>query len=260
MNRNQYDTDVTVFSPQGRLFQVEYAQEAVKQGSATCALRSKDFAVLAAIKRAPNELASFQQKIFKIDDHMGIGISGLVADARTLAAYMRNECLNYRYGYNSAKPVGRLSAQIADKAQAFTQKSEKRPYGVGLLIIGFDKTGPHVFENMPSGNYFEYVGQAMGARSQSAKTYLEKHYEEFADNSKDELIMHALEALKGCAGGVLTSKNVSVGFVGKDAEFTELEGDSIAPYVDRLEQADEAKDEEGDEESEEGSDEDADEN
>ena len=80
----QYDTDVTTWSPQGRLFQVEYAMEAVKQGSACVGLTSATHAVLAAIKRAPSELASHQQKVFKVDEHMGIAISGLTSDGRSL--------------------------------------------------------------------------------------------------------------------------------------------------------------------------------
>lgn len=89
MNRNQYDTDVTVWSPQGRLFQVEYAMEAVQQGSACVGAVSKDIAVLAALKRNTNELSSYQKKIFKIDDNLGVVISGLTADARTLTKYAR---------------------------------------------------------------------------------------------------------------------------------------------------------------------------
>jgi 20S proteasome subunit alpha 6 len=90
MFRNQYDTDVTVWSPQGRLFQIEYAAEAVKQGSACLGLRSNEFVVLAGLKRSPNELASYQKKLVKIDDHMGVGMAGLTADGRSLVKYAIN--------------------------------------------------------------------------------------------------------------------------------------------------------------------------
>ena len=96
MYRNQYDTDVTTFSPEGRLRQVEYAMEAVNQGSCCVGLTSGTHAVLAVLKRSPDELASYQEKIFKIDDHMAIAISGLTADARYLSKHMRTECLNHR--------------------------------------------------------------------------------------------------------------------------------------------------------------------
>lgn len=129
--------------------------EAVKQGTPVLGLRSKTHVVLVSFKRAQSELANHQQKIFKIDDHMAIGISGLTADARVLADYMRNECLNHRYVFDSAMNVGRLVAQVADKSQQKTQNSSKRPYGVGLLVAGCDEKGPHLYETCPSGNYFD---------------------------------------------------------------------------------------------------------
>ena len=117
MFRNQYDTDVTTWSPQGRLFQVEYAMEAVKQGSAAIGLRSKTHVVLASVNKAQSELSSHQKKIFKVDHHIGVAIAGLTADGRVLSRYMRSECINYSYTYESPLPVGRLVVQLADKAQ-----------------------------------------------------------------------------------------------------------------------------------------------
>lgn len=117
MFRNQYDTDVTTWSPAGRLFQVEYAMEAVKQGSAAIGLRSKTHVVLACVNKANSELSSHQKKIFKVDDHIGVAIAGLTADGRVLSRYMRSEAINYNYTYESQLPVGRLVVQLADKAQ-----------------------------------------------------------------------------------------------------------------------------------------------
>ncbi|KAL4421352.1 hypothetical protein ABPG75_010643 [Micractinium tetrahymenae] len=232
MFRNQYDQDVTTWSPQGRIFQIEYAMEAVKQGSAAVGLKSGEHAVLATIKRAPSDLSSYQRKIFKIDDHMGIAISGLTADGRILCRYMRNECLNHRFVYDSPMPLGRLVRQVADKAQLGTQRSWKRPYGVGLIVAGHDESGPHIFYNCPSGNYYDYKAFAMGARSQAAKTYLERQFETFAAASLDDLVKHALHALQASLqDGELTEKNCSVAVVGGDMPFTLLEDDSLAPYI-----------------------------
>lgn len=241
--RNQYDTDVTTFSPEGRIRQVEYAMEAVKQGSACVALRSKEFAVIAALKRSPNDLAGYQKKVFKIDSHLGIAISGLIADARLLGKFMLNECLNHKWAYESSIQVGRITTMISDKAQAYTQKQEKRPYGVGLLVVGYDKTGPHVYETSPSGNFYEYKAQAMGARSQAAKTYLEKHFEGFDVLNKEDLIKHALLALKATSAKALTSKSVTLAIVGKGQDFKVLEDDDVRPYLEGV-----ADDEEGEEE------------
>merc|ERR1711865_946884 len=123
--------DCITFAPSGRILQVEYATKAVEQGEAVLGLRSGKEVVLCSIKRAQSQLAETQQKIFKIDNHLAIGIAGLTADARVLAEYMRNECLNHRYIYDSPMNVGRLVAQIADKSQQKTQQSQgKRPFGV----------------------------------------------------------------------------------------------------------------------------------
>lgn len=108
MNKSPYDTDVTVWSPQGRLFQVEYAMEAVKQGSCVVGLRSKEYAVIVAMRARQSEFASYQQKIFPIDDHVGCAISGLTADGRVLHSFMRTECLNHRFVFESSLNVGRL--------------------------------------------------------------------------------------------------------------------------------------------------------
>jgi 20S proteasome alpha/beta subunit len=163
MFRNQYDTDCITWSPAGRIHQIEYAMEAVKQGSAAVGLRSKTHALVASIKKSSNELSSFQKKIFKLDDHMGIAIAGLVPDGRVLAKYMRAECMNYRFVYDGPLQVGRLVAQVADKSQLGTQRAGHRPYGVGLLVAGYDQTGPHIYQTCPSGNFWEYHAFSIGA-------------------------------------------------------------------------------------------------
>ena len=236
MFRNQYDTDCITWSPAGRIHQIEYALEAVKQGSAAIGLRSNKYALVATLKRSSNELSSYAKKIFKIDDHCGIAIAGLVADARVIAKYMRTECINHRYVYDSPMQVGRLVLQLADKAQVGTQRAGSRPYGVGVLTVGVDATGPHLYEVMPSGQYLEYKGMAIGARSQAARTYLEKHFESFGDLSKDELIKHALLALRETlgTGSELTSSNAAVAFVSADDTLTILEDEAIAPYVEQV--------------------------
>jgi len=208
-----YDTDVTVWSPEGRLLQVEYAMESVKQGSACVGLRSKQVAVIGALKRSVNELSSHQKKIMQIDNHIAIGIAGLTADARSLAKWMRNECLNYKYVYGSSIKSSKLMQDLADRHQRTTQTYVRRPYGVGLLVGTYDEArGPHLYQTCPSGNLYEYYASAIGARSQSARTYLEKYYESFEESSEKELILHALRALKGCVAGdgKLTNENGSV--------------------------------------------------
>jgi len=246
MFRNTYDSDNTVFSPQGRLHQVEYALEAVKQGSAAVGLRSKTHSVLLALKRSTGALASYQQKMYRIDDHVGIAIAGLTSDARVLSNFMRQQAMSSKMIFNRPVPVNRLVSSIADKAQVNTQEYGRRPYGVGFLVIGQDKTGPHLYEFSPSGNSYEYYAMSIGARSQSAKTYLEKHYESFADFSLEDLIRHGLHALRETLqqDKELSVKNTSIGIVGPAGahethvpaagSFRILEDDSITVYLQSM--------------------------
>ncbi|WVQ76548.1 hypothetical protein IAR50_006218 [Cryptococcus sp. DSM 104548] len=220
MFRNSYDSDNTTFSPQGKLFQVEYALEAVKQGSAAIGLRSKTHAVLLTLKRSTGELATYQKKLIRIDDHVGVAIAGLTSDARVLSNFLRQKAMQSRMTYGRATPVARLVQSIADRAQTNTQEYGRRPYGVGFLVIGTDETGPHLFEFSPSGTAFEYYAHSIGARSQSAKTYLEKNFESFENASLPELINHGLSALHDTLqqDKHLSVLNTSIAIIGPASE------------------------------------------
>ncbi|KAF2671914.1 putative proteasome subunit alpha type-1 [Microthyrium microscopicum] len=234
MFRNNYDNDAITFSPQGRIFQVEYAQEAVKQGSVVVGVVSKTHAVLAALKRNAEELSSYQKKVIPIDSHFGIALAGLASDARVLSNFMKQQALASRLTYARAIPLSEIVSRIGDKAQVNTQIYSKRPYGVGLLIAGVDSRGPHLYEFQPSGVTQEMVACGIGARSQMARTYLERNLEVFADASREELIKHALRALKESMSQdkELTVDNTSVGIAGVGEDFVLYEGQDIAEWLD----------------------------
>ncbi|KAK3685523.1 nucleophile aminohydrolase [Podospora appendiculata] len=243
MFRNNYDNDSVTFSPQGRIFQVEYAAEAVKQGSVVVGITSKKHVVLVALKRNAEELSSYQKKIFAIDEHAGIAIAGLTSDARVLSNFMKQQCLGHRLTYGRDLPVRMLVDMIGAKAQQNTQQYGKRPYGVGLLIAGVDEQGPHLFEFQPSGMTEEMVAFAIGARSQMARTYLEKNLELFADCSREELIAHGLKALKESLvqDRELTIENTSVGVTGfskaddgstKVEQFKVFDGQEVNAWIE----------------------------
>jgi len=237
MFRNQYDSDITTWSPQGRIHQIEYAIEAVKQGMPAVGLKSKTHVVVAALKRSSSELASFQKKIFKIDDHIGIAIAGLTADARVISRYMRTESLNHKFVFDTPLQVGRLVRQVADKSQVHTQRYGRRPYGLGMLVIGYDQTGTHLYETCPSGNYFDYKAMAIGSRNQSAKTYLERTFQDYEKASLEELIKHALIAIRetvGSQGEPLSTKNCSLAFVGENTPFRILDVTELQHYLNLL--------------------------
>ncbi|KAF7865950.1 hypothetical protein EAF04_006114 [Stromatinia cepivora] len=241
MFRNNYDNDSVTFSPQGRIFQVEYASEAVKQGSVVVGIVSKTHAVLVALKRNAEELSSYQKKVIAIDEHVGLALAGLASDARVLSNFMKNQTLASRLTYDRAIPIERLVASIGDRAQTNTQHYGKRPYGVGLLVAGVDETGPHLFEFQPSGMTQEMNACAIGARSQMARTYLERHLEEFAGCGREELVKHGLRALKESLAQdkELTVENTSVGVVGLKPEgakrieaFKLFDGQDVKQWVD----------------------------
>lgn len=144
-----------------------------------CKFILKPFKFTSNLQRSASELASYQKKLIRVDDHVGIAFAGLTSDARVLSNFMRTECMRSRMLFNRPLPVFRLVSAVADKAQVNTQRYGNRPYGVGILSIGYDESGPHLYECSPSGNFFDYTAMSIGARSQSAKTYLEKYYKEF---------------------------------------------------------------------------------
>ncbi|KAM5345020.1 hypothetical protein ACJ41O_010882 [Fusarium nematophilum] len=244
MFRNNYDNDSVTFSPQGRIFQIEYAAEAVKQGSVVVGIASKTHAVLCAVKRNAEELSSYQKKLFTIDEHAGIAIAGLTSDARVLSNFMKQQCLGHRLTYGRAIPLRSLVDMIGEKAQINTQMYGKRPYGVGLLVAGVDERGPHLFEFQPSGMTEEMLAFAIGARSQMARTYLERNIDAFADCSREELVKHGLKALKESLvqDKELTVENTSVGVVGIDVvdgkkkvePFKLYDGFEVQPWIESV--------------------------
>lgn len=201
MHSGQYDKDCVTWNPQGEIPQINYVLNAVTNGTVVAGARSKKFVVLAGYKKRPQpNFSSYDEKLFKVDHHCGIGIAGLTADARVLSEYMRSECLHHKYVFDEPMPIGRLVAQIGDKAQQKTLNAGKRPYGVGLLVQSWDNDNvARLHEFAPSGDWYEYNAIAIGARAQSAKTYLEKNYESFTDMGADELIRHVIKSISvGC--------------------------------------------------------------
>ena len=233
MQKSLYDQSALTWSPQGRLYQVEYAMEAVNQGNLLLGVRSNTHVVLVGFKSSPNEtLSYYPEKLFKVSNHLGIGIAGLTPDGRLLYQYMKHECLNFNYTFNTIHPIERLVTKIAEKSQLKTQRGEnKRPYGVGLLIAGYDATGPRLFRTCPSANYYEYNCIAIGSRSQGATTYLENNLDKFALMDKDNLIMNALKAMKKAQDVKVNGKNLDVLVVGKDQEAKLLKEEEIEKYL-----------------------------
>ena len=233
MQKSLYDYSTLIWSPQGRLYQVEYAMEAVNQGKLLLGLRSDKSVVLVGFKSTQSEtLSYYSDKLFRVSSHLGMGIAGLTPDGRLLYNYMKNECLNYNYTYDSNYPTERLVVKIAEKSQIKTQRGEsKRPYGVGLLIAGYDATGPRLFRTCPSANYYEYYCCAIGARSQGATTFLENNLERLKSMSDKELILCGIRAMKKAQDVKVNGQNLDVLIVGKDVPTKVLTEAEINAYL-----------------------------
>ena len=174
-----YDRTIAVFSPDGRLFQVEYAKEAAKKGSTAIGITYKNGIVFASAKifdelQVPETL----EKIFKIDDNIAMVAAGLIADARFLAERARVRAQNYRITYDEEIDVFDVAKSIADTMQTFTMYGGLRPFGVVLMIGGVDKTGKHLIEIDPSGMIFEWKAYAIGRFSEPILKALRQKYKE----------------------------------------------------------------------------------
>lgn len=251
MFRNNYDNDSVTYSPTGRLFQVEYALEAIKQGSAAVGVTSNTHVVLVALKRNAEELGSYQKKIIKVDDHLGIALAGLAPDARVLSNYLRKQAMSSKMIFKRPLSTSKAVLSIADKAQENTQSYGSRPYGVGLLVAGYDETGAHLYEFQPSGSVLEYFGAAIGARSQAARTYLERNLDVIRQcEGVEELVVHALNALRDTLSQdvELTWKNTSVSIVGKGSDFTLYDDEEVQQWLDKLDSVSNARNKDDDDE------------
>jgi 20S proteasome subunit alpha 4 len=174
-----YDRALTVFSPSGQLFQVEYAMQAVAKGAAIVALKGENVVVLGAERRAAAKLqdARTMKKIVKIDDNIVAAFAGLTADARVLINQARVQAQSHRLTFEDAPSVEFIAKWIAQLQQRYTQMGGVRPYGVTSLIAGFDQDGtPNLFQTDPSGVMSAWKASAAGKNDKFVREFLEKNY------------------------------------------------------------------------------------
>jgi proteasome alpha subunit len=213
-----YDRGITIFSPDGRLYQVEYAREAVKRGTASIGVRTSDGVVLAVDKRIRSPLMerSSVEKIHKADDHIGIASAGHVADARQLIDFARRQAQVNQLRYGEPVGVETLTKEITDYIQQYTQVGGARPFGVALIIGGIVNGEPRLFETDPSGTPYEWKALAVGADRGDIRDYLEDHYDEGMD--LDEGVDLALAALASVTDDGLTPEGIGVATVDAETE------------------------------------------
>jgi proteasome alpha subunit len=233
--QNGYDSAITVFSPDGRLFQVEYAREAVKRGTTAIGVKAVDGAVLMVDKRVTSKLLEAEsiEKIFQIDEHIGAATSGLVADARVLIDYARAEAQSNRATYDEPIGLEELSKSICDFKYAYTQSGGVRPFGTSLLVAGVDDSTARLFETDPSGALLEYKATAIGSRRNETLEFFEKKYTD--DIKLDEAIVIGLEAILSTAEGIFNAATIEIGVIELSTrKFRKLTYPEVEKYVQRV--------------------------
>lgn len=212
-NQQAYDRGTNIFSPDGRLYQVEYAREAIKRGTASIGVRTADGVVLVADRQVRSSLIEEDsiEKLHRIDDHIAVASAGHVADARQLVDFARKQAQRNRLRYDEPIDVETLAKEVTDYIQRFTQSDGARPFGVALVIAGVNSGAPsapdsasgdepragdgtpQLFETDPSGTPYEWTATAIGGDRETLMGYLEGNYRE--DLDLDGGIALALETL-----------------------------------------------------------------
>jgi proteasome alpha subunit len=230
-----YDRAITVFSPDGRLFQVEYAREAVRRGATTAGVVYTDGVVLVADRRIPNpklaEPASLE-KIHQIDEHIGCATAGLVADARVLVDYARLAAQINRVTYAEGISVELLVRRICDYKQQYTQFGGVRPFGTALLVGGYDDTGIRLFETEPSGSLTSFKATSTGGNKGPVMELFEQKYQPNMD--ADKAILLALEGLRAALDEGASLNQVEVCTLQVGEGLHRLLPEEIQKYAQRL--------------------------
>lgn len=174
-----YDMTPTMYSPDGRIYQVEYAIETVKRGTLAIGISSKE-GVIMAVEEKPRTLQTknITQKIFQVDYHIGVAAAGYIPDARVQVDGARFFSQGNRMTYDESVEVGTVAKHLADQAHQFTQYGGVRPNGVSMIIAGIDQKGESIYVTDPSGTYVQFSAVAIGAGADDVNAFLEKHYKE----------------------------------------------------------------------------------
>ncbi|XP_026466528.1 proteasome subunit alpha type-7-like [Ctenocephalides felis] len=232
----RYDRAITVFSPDGHLLQVEYAQEAVSKGSTAVGVRGQDVVVLGVEKKSVAMLQEERtvRKICLLDDHVVIAFAGLTADARILINRAQMECQSHKLTVEDPVTLEYITRYIAGLMQKYTQSNGRRPFGISCLLGGFDYDGqPHLYQTEPSGIYYEWNANATGRSAKTVREFLEKYYTPEAVATEHDTVKLAIRALLEVVQS--GKKNLEIAVMRKGQPMEMLSSSSIEKYVGIIE-------------------------
>ncbi|MGC9210222.1 MAG: archaeal proteasome endopeptidase complex subunit alpha [Acidilobus sp.] len=241
-----YDRAITIFSPDGELYQVRYAFEAVRKGWTSLGILTNSGVVLAAEKRKTMLLLDLDgiEKIYRVDDHIGVTFAGMGSDGRVLIDYARLVAVRHRLTYGEPPSTEYVAKAVADVKQLYTQHGGVRPFGVALIFGGVDPDGtPRLYRTEPGGQYFSYYAVAIGLGGDAANSYLEKVYRR--DMSLEDAIKASIVALfKGRLASSDEKKDellaffdryIEIAYVDvKEKVFTKVKPDVIRSYINEV--------------------------
>ncbi|KAF5832195.1 20S proteasome alpha subunit A [Dunaliella salina] len=239
-----YDRHITIFSPEGRLFQVEYAFKAVRScGVTSIGVRGKDSVVFVTQKKVADKLIdpSSVTRVFKITKYIGMLVTGLMPDARSVVQQVRQQAAEFRFKYGYEIPVDYLARVMADKAQVYTQHAYMRPLGVVSMLIGIDEErGPQLFKVDPAGYFVGYKATSVGLKETEATTFLEKKIKADPAMPYDKAVQTAISALQGVLSEEFKASEIEVGVVRSEGDkaFRVLSNEEVEGFLTAISERD----------------------